>query len=182
MGGKWEGIYSERCLEYNPLSDTWDLITQVLSEPKEWMASAYSETLGLVLAGGYSNDAALLDSVDLVWFGESSLSLEKLPSRSYDACMVEIDSNTLLYIGGDDGPNNYNEVYKYSISDNSWSRMSDMPTGRYGHGCGVVPSRTGLGFEVVAVGGYSKNGTKNTGTSTVEIYSVNTNTWRRGRV
>ena len=59
--------------------------------------------------------------------------------------------------------------------------MSDMPTGRYGLGCGAVPSQTGPGVEVVAVGGYSKNGTRDRGTATVEIYSVGTDTWRRGK-
>ena len=182
-GGKWDGDYSARCLKYDPASDTWDATAVVLSEPKEWTASVYSRTLGLVLAGGYSNNSDLLDTVDVVWFGDSALSLEILPSKSYDGCMVEIDENTLLYIGGDDGPNNYNEVYKYSIGDNSWSRMSDMPTGRYGLGCGVVPSQTGPGVEVVAVGGYSRDGTgtEDRRTSTVEIYSVGTDTWRRGR-
>ena len=48
----------------------------------------------------------------MVWFGDSTISLEKLPSKSYDACMVEIDENTLLYIGGDDAANDYNQVYK----------------------------------------------------------------------
>ena len=36
--------------------------------------------------------------------------------------MVEIDENTLLYIGGDDAANNYNEVFKYTIGDNTWAR------------------------------------------------------------
>ena len=48
----------------------------------------------------------------MVWFGDSTISLEKLPSKSYDACMVEIDENTLLYIGGDDAANDYNQVFK----------------------------------------------------------------------
>ena len=74
--------------------------------------SLYSNTLGLVLIGGYSDNSDLLDSVDVVWFGDSVISLENLPAKSYDACMVEIDENTLLYTGGDDGPNDYNEVYK----------------------------------------------------------------------
>ena len=46
------------------------------------MASAYSETLGLVLAGGYSDGAALLDTVDVVWFGDSTISLKNLPSKA----------------------------------------------------------------------------------------------------
>ena len=44
-GGKWDGNYSSRCLKYNPTSDTWNTTAVVLSEPKEWMASAYREFL-----------------------------------------------------------------------------------------------------------------------------------------
>ena len=97
-------------------------------------------------------------------------------AKGYDACMVEIDENILLYIGGDDAANNYNEVFKYTVSNNTWTRVADMPTGRYQLGCGVVTG-SGGGLEVVAVGGVSNDGQQ---TAAVEIYSVNEDTWRRG--
>ena len=40
-GGKWGGDYSARCLKYNPALDSWNITSDVLSEPKEWMASVY---------------------------------------------------------------------------------------------------------------------------------------------
>ena len=59
----------------------------------------------------------------------------------------------------------------------TWGRVADMPTGRFELGCGVVPG-SGGGVEVVAVGGVSYGGQQ---TSAVEIYSVDQDTWRRGK-
>ena len=62
-----------------------------------------------------------------------------------------------------------------SVVNNTWEIVANVPTGRHGHSCGVVPDKSGSGKEVVVVGG--------TGTEhSVEIYSVENNHWRRGNV
>ena len=64
-----------------------------------------------------------------------------------------------------------------SLLNNTWENAAGIPTGRHGHSCGVVPGQSGSGSgrEVVVVGG--------TGTEhSVEIYSVETNTWRKGDI
>ena len=51
-----------------------------------------------------------------------------------------------------------------------------MPTGRYDHGCGSV-SNPDLGPEVVVAGGRRS---EDDYLDTVEIYTVNTDSWRSG--
>ena len=59
--------------------------------------------------------------------------------------------------------------------NNTWESVANVPTGRHGHSCGVVPDKSGSGKEVVVVGG--------TGTEhAVEIYSVENNHWRKGNL
>ena len=58
--------------------------------------------------------------------------------------------------------------------NNTWESVANLPTGRHGHSCGVVPDKSGSGKEVIVVGG--------TGTEhSVEIYSVEKNHWRKGK-
>ena len=55
--------------------------------------------------------------------------------------------------------------------------MAPMPTGRYGHSCGLVnhPER---GPEIIVAGGTDSYSADSY--AVVEIYTVNTNSWRRG--
>ena len=57
---------------------------------------------------------------------------------------------------------------------NTWEDMTKIPTARHGHSCGVVPSQSGSGMEVVVVGGTETE-------RAVEIYSVDSNSWRKGK-
>ena len=54
--------------------------------------------------------------------------------------------------------------------------VSPMPIKRHSHGCGLVHD-PGRGPEVVVAGGYSVGYS-----DTVDIYTVNTDTWRAGRI
>ena len=60
-----------------------------------------------------------------------------------------------------------------SVLSNTWEIMTKLPTGRHGHSCGVIPSQSGSGREVVVVGGTDTE-------RAVEIYSVDSNSWRKG--
>ena len=64
-----------------------------------------------------------------------------------------------------------------SILNNTWENAADIPTGRHGHSCGVVPGQSGSGSgrEVVVVGGTRTE-------HSVEIYSVENNHWRKGNI
>ena len=54
--------------------------------------------------------------------------------------------------------------------------MAPMPTSRYDHSCGLV-THPELGHELVVAGGYSFRYS-----DTVDIYTVNADSWREGRV
>ena len=54
--------------------------------------------------------------------------------------------------------------------------MAPMPTSRYDHSCGLV-THPELGHELVVAGGYSFRYS-----DTVDIYTVNTDSWREGKV
>ena len=54
--------------------------------------------------------------------------------------------------------------------------MTPMPRARYDHSCGLV-AHPQLGPEVVVAGGYSLGYS-----DTVDIYTVNTDSWRQGKL
>ena len=55
--------------------------------------------------------------------------------------------------------------------------MSAMPRDRFAHSCGLVvdPAR---GPEIIVMGGYYSDGISDT----VDIYTVNTDSWREGNM
>ena len=58
--------------------------------------------------------------------------------------------------------------------------MAAMPRDRYSHSCGLVadPIR---GPEIIVMGGYSGGGSDDY-LDTVDIYTVNTDSWREGNM
>ena len=75
-------------------------------------------------------------------------------------------------VGGRRDDDDYSgATYVYDRVADIWTRMADMPTPRAHLGCGAVDG----GREVVAAGGWTDEAR-----STVEIYNVDTDTWRTG--
>ena len=60
----------------------------------------------------------------------------------YHNCLVSVDENTLMSIGGSEFTR---QVWEYTIGDSAWVSLSSPEVGREGSGCGLVtryyPSR-----------------------------------------
>ena len=67
------------------------------------------------------------------------------------------------------------KTYFYDSSDDEWVARDDMLTARQSHFCGRVVTKAGK-EEVVVAGGWDGKSRLNT----VEIFSVESGTWRTG--
>ena len=64
----------------------------------------------------------------------------------------------------------------YDFSADLWTELPSMQTGRIDHGCGLARKQDGTLHAVVA-GGFSKTD-GGTYTDTIEIFDLETMTWR----
>ena len=64
----------------------------------------------------------------------------------------------------------------YNRGIDHWRQLDSMERGRNHHSCGLVPYSDGSGKDIVVAGGVSEEPY-----TTVEIFSVETESWRRGK-
>lgn len=57
----------------------------------------------------------------------------------------------------------------YDFSEDQWTELPFLQTGRYWHACGLARKLDGT-YQVVVAGGYTEN--------SIEIFDLDTKTWR----
>ena len=97
-----------------------------------YRAWAFSPDLGLILAGGFSKEAGLLDAAEVSEdFGVSFSALPALPRAVEGSCLVVVDDRAII-IGGFDGNLSYLTGQKYCITSSArsiptpWNRESAL--------------------------------------------------------
>ena len=140
-----------------------------MSGVKYGPASDYTDSFGLAMA-------YYQDPLEVTQDGINFELLADYPNpdtTEFDdsGCLVILDDKNVFLAGA--GYSGSSRAYIYNKDDNAWRAVSDMTEPRDWHSCGLVPSSSGSGYDVVAVGGY---GTDNS----IEIFSIETETWRNG--
>merc|ERR1712098_471875 len=133
---------------------------------KRWGAASVVTPLGLWVTGGMDGDKKL-DTTELVTNNQSR-SHVRLPEGVCCHCLISINQTHYLLTGGYTGPGSYlTSAYLYS-EDGGFSKIEDMKTTRFHHGCSVINNTT-----VIVAGGYGA------GTSS-ELLDLRTMTWSTG--
>ena len=138
-----------------------------MSGSKTFHASDYTDSFGLAMA--YYDDPLEVT--------QDGINFELLANSNYpnpdvdngeSGCLVILDDKNLFLAGGG---SKSSRAYIYNKDANVWREVSSMTEDRTFHSCGLV--RGNSGNEVVVLGGY-------TSSSLIEIFSIDTETWRSG--
>ena len=86
--------------------------------------------------------------------------------------IIDLQRNLFL-AGGNSGAPGSNRAFMYSLDEKAWRELPIMGAGRRYHSCGLIEAGEG-GKEIVVAGGEFD--------SSVEIFSVEEESWRRGSV
>jgi len=121
--------------------------------------------------GRGGNPPTYLSTVDQTNNGETFRNLPDLEIENRDSCVVAIDDDRIFTCGGDQG---LTDTFIFSNTTNLWSSMTDMPSPRNEHSCGLVLHPEN-GAEIVVAGGFSTPSETN---ESVDIYTVSTDSWR----
>ena len=117
----------------------------------------------IFVLGGLAFD---LDTTELVTTNQSQ-SHVRLPVTMVGHCMLSINQTHYLLTGGGTGAEKLSTAYLYS-EDGGFSKIEDMKTSRYDHGCSVINNST-----VLVAGGSDT-------TSSTEYLDLTSLTWSPG--
>ena len=158
--------HSKKCYKYDPVADTW-LESGTMSGAKDYPASDYTDFFGLAMAHEG-------DPLEVTQDGINFELLADYPNpdvSNFDSgCLVILDDKNLFLAGG--GRYGSSKAYIYNKDANMWRTVGNMAEPRTQHSCGLVQSNSG--YEVVVFGGNQGQA------SSIEIFSVETETWRPG--
>ena len=169
---------TDKCFKYDAIADTW-VESGTMSGAKKYPASDYSASFGLAMADA-SNDA-----LEVTEDGINFELLADYPNPDVDVdmdvesgCLVILDEKNLFLAGGTGNPDIGNSrAYIYNRDANLWREVGSMIEPRQDHSCGLVPSSSGSGYEVIVVGGYGKDFEYK---KSIEIFSIESETFRPG--
>ena len=138
-----------------------------MSGAKDYPASDYTDFFGLAMAHEG-------DPLEVTQDGINFELLADYPNpdvSNFDSgCLVILDDKNLFLAGG--GRYGSSKAYIYNKDANVWRTVGNMAEPRTQHSCGLVQSNSG--YEVVVFGGNQGQA------SSIEIFSVETETWRPG--
>ena len=111
--------------------------------------------------------------------GASFQDLGDYPNPEVDlwesGCLVVVDDRNIFLAGGYPGSN---KAYMYNLDSNSWRELANMRLKRLYHSCGLIDRyNNGTGKEIIVAGGSWR-----AHTSSVEIFSMDTEEWREGNL
>ena len=155
---------------YSLTNFKWTLSTN-MTIPRSFAAAVWDEEKVLVSGGdgkwGRLNSTEWFDGID--WSAGPDL-----PYHVESHCMVRLPGTwDLLLIGGfKKWAGEVSDTYLYNTTTAVWTKMASMNKGRAGHACSVMPSG-----EVWVAG---RRNAAYFDDLTVEIYTVETNSWQRG--
>ena len=162
--------------------DQWSNFANMTIERSK-LASAVN-THGLFVLGGqdgsgqFNGDLELLPNLTSTKFERKSSVLNNSIGIS-GACMVSLDDDTLLVVGGfHSGYIVTNQTLKYHIKNDKWTIAKPLKEARAHHACGLIKDENNEKTMVIAVGGSIENGSS---TKSVEIYDPENDSWKNGK-
>ena len=171
---------TDLCYQYAPEVDTW-FESGRLQTSRNSYGYDYSDSWGLIMTGGYrlypSPITRPLDSVEVTKDGFNFETYQPMPERRALHCTAVVDDDRLIVAGGTTGgiaPSA--SAYMYSKLEDSWTRLSDMVTGRLYMSCRTITNQETGELEVIVPGGAGLE--PGLYLSSVEIYNVQSGSWR----
>ena len=131
-GGKGN---EELCYRYNYNNDTWSLWGR-LPDPNYHQAFTHTQSMGLVIAGGYDRYSSVTSSTfDGINFDNNTV--PELPYGNYWHCMASTPDGTMFSLGGQD----IDSYLMLRPNSTEWEKLGGMANyARSGIGCGYVSS------------------------------------------
>ena len=172
---------SSMCYRYVPEVDTW-LGAGTLSGRQYDSAYDFTNSSGLVTAHFGQPIEFTKNGID---FQQGAGYPDPDVTWQDSGCLVVLDEENIFLAGGwtctcseyydpnRTTPCESERAFMYNRGNDSWRQLPDMQTRRNRHSCGLVQSPTGT-REIVVAGGQHEH--------PMEIFSVDSETWRWGKV
>ena len=170
-GGPNFCAYTDKCFKYDPIIDFW-VETGTMSGTKSSPACDNTYSFGLAMAYGGDPLEVTHDGINFELLADVT--------SSDGGCLVILDEKNLLLAGGYTNGEVSQRAYIYNKDTNLWREVGNMTGPRLYHSCGIVPSASGTGYEVIVVGGSGVE-TVSEVKQSYEIFSIETETFQPGK-
>ena len=160
---------TDKCFTYDALADTW-VDSGSMSGYKFEVASDYTASFGLAMADA-SNDALEVTEDGINFELIADYPNPDVADYVDSGCLVILDEKNLFLAGGYTYDEGTSRAYIYNKDANMWREVGNMAEPREYHSCGLAPSSSGSGYEVIVVGGYGTETARELKKS-IEIFSI----------
>jgi N-acetylneuraminic acid mutarotase len=133
---------------------------------------------GQLFVTGGLNGPNYLSSAEILTAQGWQAKVPSLPATFGYHCMVEVNSTTVLLIGGIQNGARSRKTFYLRTQDQSWTAGPELKTARNIHSCGrIKKDNASQGTSIIVVGGFADGFTYLT---SVEILDEGSNAWRSG--
>ncbi len=168
-GGVQNGLLSNKC--YSLENNEWVSSVSMNSE-RGFAASAQVQDGKLLVTGGVSEN--YLNSTEMLTVEGWESNIPFLPVTIGSHCMVNVNSTTVMFIGGFQ---NGIKTFYFTFGEESWTEGPELIKNRFGHSCGKIRRYTESQEMSIIVAGGNDGSSR---LSSVEILDEGSNEWQTG--
>jgi hypothetical protein len=152
----------------------------VSSESMNQVRSTAAITLlqdGSLLVTGGQNSSFPHNSAEMLSKGGWENKIPSFPVTIDDHCMVNINSTTVMIIGGTQNGQRSGKTFYFTFGEQSWTDGPELKYSRFYHSCQQIRRNQDIpNLSIIVVGGWDGSSEL----SSVEILDEDSNEWRTG--
>jgi hypothetical protein len=170
-GGVQNGVFSNKC--YSLENNNW-VSSDSMNSVRAPAAAAQMQDGKLLVTGGY--DGSHLKSAEMLTEEGWERNIPSLPVTIAYHCMVNVNSTTVMAIGGQQNGQYSGKTFYFTFGEESWTEGPELKNKRAAHSCGKIRrNKESQEMSIIVAGGSGGSYL-----SSVEILDEGSNEWQTG--
>jgi hypothetical protein len=178
-GGYQNDARSNKC--YSLENNVW-VSCHSMNSVRDKAAAAQLKDAKLLVLGGYGGPFSSLNSADMLTEEGWERNIPNLPVSNHGHCMVNVNSTTVMVIGGWQNGQISGKTFYFTFGEESWTEGPELMNKRRYHSCGKIRRDKGSQeMSIIVAGGYAGHlYASGFSLSSVEILDEGSNEWQTG--
>jgi hypothetical protein len=174
-GGYQNGARSNKC--YSLENNVW-VSSASMNSVRSSAAAAQLQDGKLLVTGGYDDSGSDLNSAEMLTEEGWERNIPSLPVTIAAHCMANVNSTTVMVIGGVQNHQRSGKTFYFTFGEESWTEGPELKNKRSYHSCGKIRrNKESQEMSIIVAGGYNDGSSI---LSSVEILDEGSNGWQTG--
>jgi hypothetical protein len=171
-GGNQNGSRTNKC--YSLENNEW-VPSASMKSVRTYAAAAQLQDGNFLVTGGY--DGSDLNSAEMLTEEGWKSNIPSLPVTIQDHCMVNVNSTTVMAIGGSQNGQYSGKTFYFTFGEESWTEGPELKNKRTSNSCGKIRrNKESQEMSIIVAGGLDGSSYL----SSVEILDEGSNEWQTG--